>query len=80
MDVLEKNKRVLGGITQLLTTSLHYSLLFKSICYIRKKLYVASIDFKKAFDLATYAKLWPILLNHGFSSKMYFAIQSIIVL
>ena len=31
MDLLEKNKRVLGGITQLLTTSLHYLLLFKKI-------------------------------------------------
>ena len=26
----------------------------------KKKLYVAFIDFKKAFDLISYAKLWPI--------------------
>ena len=42
----------------------------------KKKLYVAFIDFKKAFDLISYAKLWPILLKHGLSGKMYFAIQS----
>ena len=42
----------------------------------KKKLYVAFIDFKKAFDLISYAKLWPILLKHGLSGKMYYAIQS----
>ena len=79
MDILEKSKLVLGGITQLLTTSLRYLLLFKNICYTRKKrkkeeeeeeeeerkktfknthrhtqtkkLYVAFIYLKKAFDL-----------------------------
>ena len=42
----------------------------------KKKLYVAFTDFKKAFDLISYAKLWPILLKHGLSGKMYYAIQS----
>ena len=42
----------------------------------KKKLYIAFIDFKKAFDLISYAKLWPILLKHGLSGKMYYAIQS----
>ena len=37
MDLLEKSKQVLAGITQLLTTSLRYLLLFKNICYTRKK-------------------------------------------
>ena len=41
----------------------------------KKKLYVAFIDFKKAFDLISYTKLWPILLKHGLSGKMYYAIQ-----
>ena len=42
----------------------------------KKKLYVAFIDFKKAFDLISYEKLWPILLKHGLGGKMYDAIQS----
>ena len=37
MDLLEKSKQVLAGITQLLTTSLRYLLLFKNICYTGKK-------------------------------------------
>ena len=48
MDLLEKNKQVLGGITQLLTTSLHYLLLLKKYLLHKNKLYVAFIDFKKA--------------------------------
>ena len=35
MDLLEKSKRVLGGITKLLTQSLRYLLLLKHICYTR---------------------------------------------
>ena len=31
----------------------------------KKKLYVAFINFKKAFDLISYANLWMILLKHG---------------
>ena len=54
MDLLEKNKRVLGGITQLLTTTLHYLLLLKKYLLHKNKLYVAFIGFKKAFDLIVY--------------------------
>ena len=46
----------------------------------KKKLYVAFIDSKKAFDLISYARLWPILLNRGLSGKMYYAIQVCIAL
>ena len=76
MDLLEKNKRVLGGITQLLTTSLHYLLLLKKKKLLHKnKLYVAFIDFKKAFDLIVY-KVMADFFKHSLSGKMHFAIQS----
>ena len=39
-------------------------------------MYVASIDFEKAFGLISYKKLWPIRLKYGLNGKMYFAIQS----
>ena len=60
MDLMEMNKRVLCGITQLLTTSLPYLLLFKNTCYIRRNCMSLSLTFEKAFDLISYAKLWPI--------------------
>ena len=76
MDLLEKNKRVLGGITQLLTSSLHYLLLFKNVCYTRRNCMSPSLTLKKAFDLIPYAKLWPNLLKYGLSGKMYYTVQS----
>ena len=42
----------------------------------KKKLHVAFVDSKKAFDLISYAKLWPLLLKFGLSGKMYYAILS----
>lgn len=41
----------------------------------KKKLYVAFIDFRKAFDLISHCKLWPILRGSGVEGKMLQAIQ-----
>ena len=41
-----------------------------------KKLYVAFIDFRKAFDLIAHCKLWPILVKTGINGKMLQTIQS----
>lgn len=41
-----------------------------------KKLYVAFIDFRKAFDLISHCKLWPILQKSGIKGKMLRTIQS----
>lgn len=41
-----------------------------------KKLYVAFIDFKKAFDMVDRNKLWSILRKRGIKGKMYNAIKS----
>ena len=40
------------------------------------KLYVAFIDFKKAFDLADRQYLWSVLKKNGLTGKMYRAIKS----
>lgn len=42
-----------------------------------KKLYVAFIDFRKAFDSVSHIKLWPILQKTGISGKILSTIQSI---
>ena len=41
-----------------------------------KKLYVAFIDFRKAFDLIAQCKLWPFLSRTGIKGKMLQTIQS----
>ena len=41
-----------------------------------KKLYVAFIDFRKAFDFILHCKLWPILNKTGIKGKMLQTIQS----
>ena len=41
-----------------------------------KKLYVAFIDFRKAFDFIEHCKLWPILSRTGIKGKMLQTIQS----
>ena len=41
-----------------------------------KKLYVAFIDFRKAFDFISHCKLWPILNKTGIKGKMLQTIQS----
>ena len=41
-----------------------------------KTLYVAFIDFRKAFDLISYCKLWPILCKRGLKGQMLQTIQS----
>ena len=41
-----------------------------------KKLYVAFIDFRKAFDFIAHCKLWPILSRTGIKGKMLQSIQS----
>ena len=48
-----EEQRVLGGITQLLTTSLHYLLLFKNICYTRRNCMSPSLTF-----MADFVKTW----------------------
>ena len=40
------------------------------------KLYVAFIDFKKAFDLVDRSCLWAVLRKNGISGRMYRAIQN----
>jgi hypothetical protein len=42
----------------------------------KKKLYVAFIDFRKAFDLISHCKLWPVLIKNGIKGKMLRTIQS----
>ena len=41
-----------------------------------KKLYVAFIDFRKAFGFISHCKLWPILNKTGIKGKMLQTIQS----
>ena len=41
-----------------------------------KKLYVAFIDFRKAFDFIAHCKLWPILSRMGIKGKMLQTIKS----
>jgi len=41
-----------------------------------RKLYVAFIDFKKAFDLISHTQLWPILIKNGLNGRMYKAIKN----
>ena len=41
------------------------------------KLYVAFVDFKKAFDSIHREKLWQVLRNAGIAGNLYRAIQSI---
>ena len=41
-----------------------------------RKLYVAYIDFEKAFDSINRNLLWPILLKNGIKGKMYRCIKS----
>ena len=41
-----------------------------------RKLYVAFIDFEKAFDSINKELLWPILLKNGISGKLYRRIKS----
>lgn len=41
-----------------------------------RKLYVAFIDFRKAFDFISHCKLWPILYKTGIRGKMLQTIQS----
>ena len=55
-----------------------YAIIKKQLLY-HKKLYVAFIDFKKAFDCVDRDKLWHVLKNAGIksNSKMYGAITSI---
>ena len=45
----------------------------KQLSY-HKKLYVAFIDFRKAFDSIVRMKLWTVLKKHGIKGKMYQAI------
>ena len=42
-----------------------------------RKLYVAFIDFEKAFDSLNRKLLWPILLKNGINGKLYRCIKSI---
>ena len=52
-----------------------YSIVNKQLVK-HKKLYVAFIDFKKAFDCVSREKLWPILRKNGISLKMLKALKS----
>jgi hypothetical protein len=52
------------------------ALIQKQLSYHRK-LYVAFIDFRKAFDSVVRTKLWAVLRKNGINGKMYRAITSI---
>ena len=59
----------------------HVFTLFSMIQSLRnRKLYVAFIDFRKAFDCIAHSKLWPILQKTGIRGNLLQAIQSIIKL
>lgn len=51
------------------------ALVNKQLSY-HKKLYVAFIDFRKAFDSVVHEKLWHVLRKNGLHGKMYGAITS----
>ena len=42
-----------------------------------RKLYVAFIDFEKAFDPINRKRRWPVLLKNGINGKLYRCIKSI---
>ena len=44
---------------------------------LNRKLYVAFIDFEKAFDSINRKLLWPILLKNGISGQLYRCIKSV---
>lgn len=54
-----------------------YSIINKYLCKKGKKLYVAFIDFKKAFDSVNRNKLYKALLKHGIKGKLFSSIKSI---
>ena len=41
-----------------------------------RKLYIAFIDFEKAFDSISRELLWPILVKNGIKGKLYKCIRS----
>ena len=43
---------------------------------MNRKLYVAVIDFEKAFDLISKKLLWPILLKNGIKDRLYKCVRS----
>ena len=43
---------------------------------LNHKMYVAFIDFEKAFDFINRKLLWPILLKNGIKGKLYRCIKS----
>ena len=43
---------------------------------LHRKLYVAFIDFEKAFDLISRKLLWPILLKNGIKGRLYKCVRS----
>ena len=53
------------------------ALIEKCLCKKRKKLYVAFIDFKKAFDSIDRFKLWNLLSSYGLGGKMMQALKGI---
>ena len=49
----------------------------KTLCKKKRKLYVAFIDFKKAFDFVERNKLWSLLSSYGLNGKMLQALMGI---
>ena len=45
--------------------------------YFNRKLYVAFIDFERAFDSISRKLLWPILLKNSVTSKRFLCITSV---
>ena len=43
---------------------------------LNRKVYVAFIDFEKAFDPVNRKLLWPVLLKNGIKGKLYRCIKS----
>ena len=76
MTYLERSKQVFARTTLPLIIFLHLFSMIQRHLLRNKKLYVAFIDFSKAFDIISHCKLWPILNKTGIKGKMLQTIQS----
>ena len=77
MKLLEKN-RPASEKTVVLLTIFFFTLLalIQKQLLRHRKLYVAFIDFRKAFDTVCRTKLWNILYRNGLGGKIATALQS----
>ena len=71
-----KHRLVSEGTTVLLTIIFTLLTLVQKQLLNHGKLYVAFIDFKKAFELVDRRCLWKILRKNGIRGRMYRAVMS----